>query len=83
MRTLVVANDQDFGVTSTMTGDPTSTDPTAYVVDAAGALTIKGVPSPGHYEIHAAPADAQRSHFFTVRLRQPIVRYFPQPVGPS
>ncbi|HEX2657324.1 MAG TPA: esterase-like activity of phytase family protein [Polyangia bacterium] len=83
MRTLVVANDQDFGVSSTMTGDPTSTDPTAYVVDAAGALTIKGVPSPGHYEIHAAPAAAQRSHFFTVHLREPIVRYCPQPVGPS
>jgi len=78
-KTLVVANDQDFGVTATMTGDPTSTDPTDYVVDSAGGLTINGIASPGHYEIHAAAPDAQRSHLFVVRLKQPIATYFPQP----
>jgi hypothetical protein len=78
-KTLVVANDQDFGVAATMTGDPTSSDPTDYVVDSAGALTINGVASSAHYEIHAAAANAQRSHLFVVRLRQPVATYCPQP----
>jgi len=78
-KTLVVANDQDFGVTATMTGDPTSADPTAYVVDSTGALTINGVASPAHYEIHAATAAASRSHLFVIRLKQPIATYCPQP----
>jgi hypothetical protein len=77
-QTLVVSNDQDFGATATITGDPTSTDPTDYVVDSTGALTIKGVPSSGTYEVHAAAPEAQRSHLFALRLAKPVTSYFPR-----
>ena len=77
-KTLVLVNDQDFGVTKTMAGDPASEDPTAYVVDSTGALTIGGAPSSATFEFHAAAAAAQRSHLFVLRLRQPIAAYFPR-----
>jgi hypothetical protein len=76
-QTLVISNDQDFGATARITGDPTSTDPTDYVVDAAGALTIGGVASPGTYEVHAAAPEAQRSHLFALRLAKPVTAFFP------
>jgi hypothetical protein len=76
-RTLAVANDQDFGVTATMTGDPTSTDPTKYVVDSTGALSTGGVPSAASYEVHAADAAAQRSSLFVVRLVKPAGSVLP------
>ncbi len=77
-QTLVVSNDQDFGATGEITGDATSTDPTAYVVGATGALTINGVPSPGKYEVHAMAPEAQRSHLFVLRLAKPVTAYFPR-----
>jgi hypothetical protein len=77
-KTLVVANDQDFGVTATITGDAVGgTDPTKYVVDGAGALTFNGAPSVGKFELHAADAEAQKSHLFVVRLKQAISAYCP------
>jgi len=77
-RTVVVANDQDFGVSVTMAGDPTSSDPTAYLVDATGAVSINGAPSAGSYEVHAAPLATHRSHLFVARLRQSVTTYFPR-----
>ena len=77
-QTLVVANDQDFGATAEIAGDATSTDPTAYVVDATGALTINGVPSAGTYEVHAMAPEAQRSHLFVLRLAKPVTTYLPR-----
>ncbi len=74
--TLVVANDQDFGFVASMTGDPASTDPTKYVVDSTGALTIGGVASSASYELHAAAAGDQASHLFVVRLTHAIQYYF-------
>ncbi len=76
-KTLVVTNDQDFGLTATMSGDATSTDPTAYVVDSTGALTINGVASPAKYELHATPVETHRSHALILRLQQPITTYCP------
>lgn len=76
-RTLVIANDQDFGVTAKIAGDATSTDPTRYVVDSTGALSIDGIASPGTYEIHALGADAQRSELFIVHLQESLARDCP------
>jgi hypothetical protein len=76
-KTLVVANDQDFGTSSKMTGDPQSTDPTKYAVDAAGTLTFNGVVSPATFEIHAADPSTWRSHLLVVRLKQPVSAYAP------
>jgi hypothetical protein len=77
-QTLVVSNDQDFGATGSIAGDATSTDPTAYVVDSTGALTINGVASAGTYEVHAMAPEAQRSHLFALRLAKPVTTYFPR-----
>jgi hypothetical protein len=76
-KTLVVSNDQDFGVVGSMTGDPASTDPTKYVVDSTGALTIGGVASAASYELHAQAAADQRSSLFVVRLVQPVSAALP------
>ncbi|HEY5958306.1 MAG TPA: hypothetical protein VIV60_17195, partial [Polyangiaceae bacterium] len=77
-RTLAISNDQDFGVAATMTGDPASTDPTKYVVDSTGALTIGGAASAASYELHAAAAENQVSQLFVVRLTQSIQAYYPE-----
>jgi hypothetical protein len=75
-RTLVVANDQDFGATSVVDGDATGgTDPTKYVVDSAGVLTFNGAASSGRYAIHAQPSDAQKSMLLVVELQKPLAGY--------
>jgi len=76
--TLVVSNDQDFGVAASMTGDPASTDPSKYAIDSAGALTINGAASSAKYELHAMPAVDQERYLFVVRLNQPIQTFLPQ-----
>ena len=77
-RTLVVINDNDFGITARIENDAAGgTDPTKYVVDQNGALTLDGAPSPGSYALHALGADAQRTELFVVRLQQPVARFCP------
>jgi hypothetical protein len=75
-QTLIVANDQDFGVTAVLEGDATGgTDPTKYVVDSSGQITFNGAPSPGSYAVHALAAADQQSHLFVVHLTEPIPGY--------
>ncbi len=78
-RTLVVINDNDFGVGGVIEGDASGgTDPAKYVVTAAGALTYNGAPSPGAYEIHALPSGVQETNLFTVQLRRAFAGYCPR-----
>ena len=74
-RTLVVINDNDFGAGGAIERDTRGgTDPARYVVDAAGALTFDGAPSPGDYEIQALAGGAQTS-LFIVQLRRAFSGY--------
>jgi hypothetical protein len=75
-RTLVVINDNDFGVGGVIEGDASGgTDPGKYVVTRDGALTFHGAPSPGSYAIHAFSSAAQETALFIVQLRRAFVGY--------
>lgn len=73
--TLVVINDNDFGVGGVIEGDSRGADPAKYVVSAAGALTFEGAPSSGRYAIHALPREAQETQLFIVKLRRAFAGY--------
>ncbi len=75
-RTLVVINDNDFGVGGVIEGDASGgTDPAKYAVNEAGALTFCGAPSAGAYEIHALPSEVQETSLFIVQLRRAFASY--------
>jgi len=75
-RTLVVINDNDFGAGGVIEADPHGgKDPTKYLVNAAGALTFEGAPSPGKYEVRALPSEVQETSLFIVQLRRAFAGY--------
>lgn len=75
-QTLVVANDNDFGLSVEMTGkDIPTDDPTKYVVLPDGSLTFKGNPVAATYTMgEVDPAD-RPSRLWLIKLPKPLSQY--------
>ena len=70
-QTLVVANDNDFGLKAGIANGP-SLDPTEYVVDAAGSLSLGGTPVAGTYQVRTGSAAERPSRLWSFRLPRPV-----------
>ena len=80
-QTLVLSNDNDFGIRSLMVDKTTGqaaveTDPTAYVVDLNGLLTLNGVlQSNIALKVEAALPVERPSRLWFIKLPKPILQY--------
>ena len=74
-RTLLVINDNDFGVSATIAGTQNN-DPAAYQIDASGQLNLNALPSPGVYSLEPAPAELASTQLLILKLDDDIQRFF-------
>lgn len=76
-QTLVVVNDNDFGLRASMSGNALSSpDPTEYTVDSVtGVITYGGVASAAAYQIQASTPTERPSRMWFIKLPKPLSQY--------